>query len=63
MKTIFSSKRLTVKAPTTDAEWMVLFFTGSGIYYTIAGHFGDAMDAFQFALLFDIISRLPERGA
>lgn len=63
MKTIFTSKRLVLRAPTTKAEWLSLFFSGCGIYQLIAGHFSEAMDCFQVSLLFDILGRLPEREA
>jgi hypothetical protein len=60
MKTIYTSKRLTIRVPTTRIDWMCLFLVAASIYCLIAGKPRDAVDCLQLALLFEIIGRLPE---
>ena len=60
MKTIYSSKRLTVRIPTTRSDWLCLFLALAAIYNLIAGDGHAAIDLLQLALLFEILGRLPE---
>ena len=60
MKTIYASKRLTIRVPTTRTDWMYLFLVASSIYHLIAGKPQEAIEFLQLALLFEIIGRLPK---
>lgn len=60
MKTIYSSKRLTVRIPSTRTDWICIFLALAGVYNLIAGDGHAALDMLQLALLFDILGRLPE---
>ena len=63
MKAIRFGKRVTVHIPTRRDELVSMFLAFSAIYQLIAGNVLGALEMFQLALLFEILDRLPERGA